>query len=79
MKKQIRLLPLAMGILMLLFSGYVYYKVDGFRLFSLNSGIGIFYVSTYKYTAIIGTSICLAYIAKFISKLLKKSKGGVSK
>lgn len=71
MNRLIKVLPLVLGILMLLFSIYVCFIVSGFKLFNLNSSIGMFYVSTYKYTAAIGVLICLIYIIAFISKVQK--------
>jgi hypothetical protein len=74
MKKLIKFIPLFLGIVMLCFSAYVKAITSGFRLFEINSSIGMLYISIYKYSALAGIVICSIYLIYFIRKLKHKNK-----
>lgn len=73
----VKFLPLILGLLLLGYSGYVYYAVSGLKLFELSTRLGAFYVATYKYAAILGVLSILLFVLiinlkKFRSKMKHK-------
>lgn len=74
MKKLINAFPFVMSILLIGYSTYVYFSIKGFKIFEINSSIGMFYARTYKYSAVIGITVFLIYGVLFIIKAKGRKK-----
>jgi hypothetical protein len=70
----INIVPLLLGILMVAYSVVVYFKVSGLKIFEVPSRTGMFYVSTYKYAAVLGLIVCLIYAFVFMRKVRRREQ-----
>lgn len=74
MKRMVKYIPLILAIIFLAYSVYVYITSSGLKLLELNSSLGLFYASTYKYAACLGLFILLIYGLLFTVKKRKARK-----